>query len=40
MKKIKNYDIDFWGIMYISDFEKEEVDNNVRYCFGLYEPIN
>lgn len=37
-QKIFNYDKDFWGNMYLEDLE--EVNNNVRYSFGLYEPIN
>ena len=37
-EKLKYYDKDFWGKMYLEDVEEEE--NNVRYSFGLYEPIN
>lgn len=38
--KLKNCDSDFWGIIYNTDLDNEEVDNNVRYCFTIYEPIN
>lgn len=37
-EKLKYYDKDFWGKMYLEDVEEEE--NNVRYSFGLYEPID
>lgn len=32
-----NCDNDFWGTIYYHDLE--EVDNNVRYSFAIYEPI-
>lgn len=37
-RKYNNCDLDFWGIIYYHDLE--EVKENVRYCFGIYEPIN
>lgn len=39
-KKKINVDNDFWGIIYNTDLDYEEVDNNVRYSFTIYEPIN
>lgn len=33
-----NCDNDFWGTIYYHDLE--EVDNNVRYSFAIYEPIS
>lgn len=31
-------DYDFWDNLYLIDIEED--DNNVRYSFAIYEPIN
>lgn len=35
--KLENIDTDFWGDVRLIDME---CDENVWYCFAIYEPIN
>ena len=39
-EELQKLDLEFWEYLKKKDLIIEEVDNNVRYCFGLYEPIN